>query len=149
MLDLVFLAMFFVVPVMGWSIVQVRRKRYELHRWTQLGLGTVLGIAVAAFEVDMRIHGWRDRARPSPFWREGAFNDWVDWSLAIHLAFAIPTFVLWIVVIARATKRFPRPVVPNEHSQSHRFWGRIAAFEMAMTAVTGWIFYYLAFVSSP
>ena len=148
MLDLVFLAMFLVVPIMAWSIYQVRQKRYELHRRVQLILGAVLAVAVVAFEVDMRIHGWRERAKPSPYWVDGGFNDWVDYSLIIHLAFAIPTCVLWIWVIQQAVTRFPRPVGPNEHSARHRRWGWFAAFEMTMTAVTGWAFYYFAFVAS-
>lgn len=149
MLDLVFLAMFAVVPVMAWSIWQVRKhQRYELHRTMQLLLGIVLAAAVVAFEVDMRVHGWRDRAVESPYWRDGAMNDAIDWSLAIHLACAIPTAVLWVVVITLALRRFPRPVAPNEHSPTHRRWAWAAAIEMGLTAATGWIFYYFAFVAA-
>ena len=147
MLDLVFLAMFAVVPVMYWSILQARRQRYDLHRIVQVALGIVLAIAVTAFEVDMRIHGWRDRAVESRYWQDGGFNDPVDWSLLVHLACAIPTAVLWVVVIVRALRNFPRPTQPNAHSVSHRRWAKIAAIEMTLTAVTGWIFYYLAFIA--
>lgn len=148
MLDLVFLAMFAVVPVMWWSIRQVRHhQRYVLHGRVQLALGIVLGIAVTAFEIDMRLHGWRDRAIPSPYWRDGAWNDWIDWSLAIHLACAIPTCFLWIYVIVQAMRKFPRPFAPNAYSPIHRRWARVAAIEMVLTAATGWIFYYLAFAA--
>ncbi len=38
MLDLVFLAMFAVIPIMAWSIYQVRYQgRYLLHKRVQLG----------------------------------------------------------------------------------------------------------------
>jgi uncharacterized membrane protein YozB (DUF420 family) len=148
MLDLVFLAMFVVVPVMLWSIWQVRRhRRFERHRWVQTVLGLLLGAAVLAFEVDMRIHGWRDRAKPSRFWRDGALNDWIDWSLLIHLACAIPAALLWVLVIVQALRHFPRPARPSPYSPSHRRWARLAAIEMVLTAVTGWIFYWLAFVA--
>src|SRR5579863_724866 len=33
------------------------------------------------------------------------------------------------------------------HSASHRFWGRLAALDMLCTAVSGWTFYWLAFVA--
>ena len=47
MLDVVFLAMFAVLPVMGWSIYQVRyRQRYRLHKRVQIALGVILAVAV-------------------------------------------------------------------------------------------------------
>lgn len=149
MLDLVFMAMFLVVPVMFWSIHQVRRyRRYEVHRWAQTILGMVLAVAVLAFEVDMRIHGWRDRAEPSPFWKVGAINDPIDYSLILHLAFAIPNTLVWFFVIIQAWRHFPRPATPGPYSTRHRRSAWIAAFLMTSTAVTGWIFYYLAFVAT-
>ena len=55
MLDLVFLAMFAVLPVLGWSIAQVKyHRRYLLHKRVQLTLGAVLLVTVSAFEIDMR-----------------------------------------------------------------------------------------------
>jgi uncharacterized membrane protein YozB (DUF420 family) len=148
MLDLVFLSMFAVVPIMLWSIWQVRRHhRYDLHRRVQLLLGIVLGLTVSAFEVDMRIHGWHERAEPSRFWRAGAINDWIDYSLLVHLTCAIPTAILWLFVIVQALRHFPRPTRPNAYSARHRCWARLTAIETVLTAVTGWIFYYLAFVA--
>lgn len=148
MLDLVFLAMFAVVPVLWWSVRAVRvHRRFALHRRVQIGLGVVLGLTVTAFEVDMRLHGWRSRAEPSRFWRNGALNDAVDWSLVVHLACAIPTAFLWVFVIVQALRHFDRPPQPNEYSKRHRFWARLAAVELVLTATTGWVFYYLAFVA--
>jgi uncharacterized membrane protein YozB (DUF420 family) len=148
MLDLVVVAMLAVLPLLGWSIYQVRvRRRYELHRQTQLLIAMTLAVAVLAFEIEMRIFGWRHRAQPSRFWRDGNWNDWIEWSLLLHLSFAIPTFCLWTWVVFRALKDFPRPVQPNSHSPQHRFWARWAAIELVFTAVTGWLFYWLAFVA--
>jgi len=146
MLDFVFLAMFGVIVIMGISIGLVRfRRMYNLHKWLQITLGVVLLLAVIAFEVDMRFFtSWRELAEPSPYYASGT----VDWSLYIHLAFAIPTPLLWIYVIVMAVRRFPAPVMPNNYSATHKFWARIAAIGMTMTAVTGWIFYYLGFVAS-
>ncbi len=42
---------------------------------------------------------------------------------------------------------FPNPPVPGPHSPWHRRYARLAALDMICTAVTGWIFYYLAFVA--
>lgn len=144
MLDVVFVAMFVVLPVLGWSIYQVRqRRRYLLHKRVQLALGSVLLVAVTLFEIDMRLHDWTLRAAASPYYPTGT----VTTTLWIHLFFAVPTAVLWVYVIVQALRRFPQPPLPGAHSRSHIFWGRLAALEMLMTALTGWIFYWLAFVA--
>ncbi|MEM6655505.1 MAG: DUF420 domain-containing protein [Planctomycetota bacterium] len=148
MLDVVFVAMFVVTPVMGVSIAMARYgRRWEWHRQVQLALGSVLLLAVAAFEIDMQLlTEWELRAAPSPY-----FDPQQKWScpvgvaLLVHLFFAVPTAALWFYVIIGALRSFPRPAAPGEHSRHHRKWGRIAAFEMLMTAVTGWVFYVMAF----
>lgn len=144
MLDVVFLAMFLVVPVMAWSIWLVKyRRRFLLHKRVQLVLAAVLLIAVTAFEVDMRFFtDWQDLAKDSYY-----FKTWVKPSLAIHLSFAVPTALLWIYVVAHALRNIPDPPCPSEHSARHIFYGRLAAWGMFGTAVTGWIFYYLAFMA--
>ncbi len=147
MLDLVFLAMFAVVPVMIWAIRLVQHKQnYALHKRVQLLLAGVLLLAVTAFEVDMRFFSkWEERAAASPFYSsEGWSLVWL--SLVVHLCFAVPTTILWIWVVARALRNFPRPPLPNAHGNWHRRWGQLAAIGMFGTAVTGWGFYVLAFV---
>jgi hypothetical protein len=143
-LDLLFLAMFVVVVVLSWSICQVRyRRRYQLHKWVQIVIGVVLLVAVVIFELDIRTHGWESRAaghlggKPT----SGVYN-----ALYVHLVFAISSVILWPVVIIRALWNFPNPPAPADHSRWHIRWGYIAAIDMALTSITGWIFYWLAFV---
>lgn len=148
MLDLVFLAMFAIVPALLLSIYLVRfRQRYQLHKTLQLTLGSVLLLAVAAFEIDMRLFtDWEQRAAPSPYYSaEGWSAVWI--ALVIHLCFAIPTTLLWIYVIVQALRKFPRVPAPGPHSLSHVVWAWLATVGMLMTAVTGWGFYWLAFVA--
>jgi hypothetical protein len=71
----------------------------------------------------------------------------VSTALAVHLCFAVTAALLWVVVIVGALRRFPVPPAPSAHSAWHRRAGMAAAVDMACTAVTGWIFYYLAFVA--
>jgi hypothetical protein len=144
MLDVVFLAMFVVVPVLGWSVYVVKvRRNYALHKRVQLTLGLVLLAAVTLFEVDMRVNGWTGRAEPSPYWNDGT----VSRVLAVHLVFAVSTAVLWMVVMFRALRAFPSPPLPGAHSAWHKRWGWIAAIDMGLTSLTGWIFYWLAFAA--
>ncbi len=148
MLDVVAVAMVVVLPVLALSVYLVKvRRRYALHKKIQLTLGAVLAVTVALFEVDMRIGGWRHRAEASPYIGHEGSTNWVIVALSVHLCFAVTTAILWIVVIARALANFPKPPVPSAHSPWHRLFGTAAAIDMACTGVTGWIFYYLAFVA--
>ncbi len=149
MLDVVFLAMFAVVPLMCASIYLVKyRRKYDLHKLLQVVLGSVLLIAVIAFEVDMQfLTEWEKRAEPSPCFETA--NKWscsAGISLIIHLTFAVPTTLLWVFVIVQGLRHFPSPINPNIYSLKHVFWARLAAIGMLLTAVSGWTFYALAFV---
>lgn len=148
MLDVVFLAMFAIVPVLAFSLYAVKsRLRYSLHKSLQLTLGIVLLVAVTAFEVDMRFFtDWEARAVGSPYYSADSWSGvWI--SLAVHLFFAIPTLVLWIVVLTAALRKFPNPPTPGSHSATHKKLGWLAALGMTLTAFTGWIFYWMAFVA--
>ncbi|MEM6328829.1 MAG: DUF420 domain-containing protein [Planctomycetota bacterium] len=150
MLDVVVVAMLLVVPAMAGAIALARYgKRYRLHGRVQLMLASLLLLAVAAFEVDMQLlTEWELRAEPSPYFDPA--DKWgcpVGVALLVHLLFAVPTLGLWVFVIGGALWKFPRPAAPGKHSQHHKKWGRMAAVEMLMTAVTGWVFYVMAFVA--
>lgn len=141
MLDTVFLAMFVVVPVLLWSIRLAKKGKYQLHKKVQILTAVVLLLVILAFEVDMQIFQWEQYLDPHrPF---ATINTY----LIIHLCFAIPTLLLWPAVIVLGLKRFPKPPTPNEHSKLHKRLGWIAAIGMILTSVTGWIFYYIAFIS--
>ncbi len=148
MLDVVFVAMLVVVPVLGASVYLVKfRRRYALHRMIQLSLGAVLAVTIVLFEVDIRVNGWMDRARPSPYFGNGERPGLVLIALWIHLFFAVTTLVLWTGVTIAALKQFSQPPLPGPHSRCHTFWGKLAAIDMLLTALTGWSFYWLAFVA--
>ena len=143
-LDVLCLAMLGVVVVLCWSVYQVKiRRRYSLHKWTQVTLGVILLVVVILFEIDIRLHGWEDRAA-------GAIGARAPHSaiiaLYVHLVFAISTVVLWPTTIVLALRNFPNPPVPCAHSRIHIPLARTAAADMVLTAFTGWIFYYVAFV---
>jgi putative membrane protein len=143
-IDAVCLGMVLVVLVLGWSIRQVGvHRRYALHRRVQLGLAGLLLVVLTAFEIDVRFNGWTDRAA-GEIGGQPAREVFI--ALWIHLFFAVTTVVLWILVIVLAVKRFSNPPEPNSHSMFHRRWGKIAALDMLFTTVTGWIFYFLAFI---
>ncbi|MGH7139597.1 MAG: DUF420 domain-containing protein [Pirellulales bacterium] len=143
LLDVVAVAMVGVLALLAFSIYLVRyRAQYTLHKRIQLALAVALVIVVGLFETEMRLYGWRSRAESSPY-----FATWVMPSLAIHLCFSLSTCLLWTVVIVAALRKFDRTAKPGTHSRRHRFWGRIAAIDMLCTAISGWVFYWLAFAA--
>jgi putative membrane protein len=149
MLDVVVVAMFFVLLALAFSIYLVKYRRlYEHHKRIQLTLATALLVVLVLFEIDVHfIDRWTERADASPYFDAASRSGLVVKALAIHLVFATTTFGLWLTVILRAVSNFPRHPSPNEHSRFHKRWGTVAAIDMVMTTLTGWIFYYLAFVA--
>lgn len=142
MLDVVFLAMFVVLPVLAISIRLAQRGRYAAHKRLQVALGLLLLVAVGLFELDIQINGWEQRAEASRYYASGA----VFAVLIVHLVFAVTAALLWIIVIVAALRNFAAPPAPGPHSGFHRRWGKLAAWDMLLTAVTGWVFYVVAFV---
>jgi uncharacterized membrane protein YozB (DUF420 family) len=149
MLDVIVLGMVFVLIALAWSVYSVKyRHRYQGHKLIQLGLASGLLILLTCFEVDVQFfENWRQRALPSPYYDAASHSGLVVYSLWVHLFFATTTVALWLLLIVRALRQFPNPPAPNSHSRFHARWGTVAAIDMLLTALTGWIFYFLAFVA--
>ncbi len=142
MLDFIVLAMGAIVPILFLSIYLVRRKRqFALHRKIQITLGVVLGLAILAFELDMRIFGWRQYAEPSPY-----FQTFVFPALYVHLCFAVPTLCLWVYTLSMAL-RHRIATETNQQRIQHKRWGHWSALGMLGTSFSGCLFFWLAFMA--
>ena len=152
MLDFVVCALLVIVPVLAVSIWLVKSgRRYSQHRVLQTVLGAVLLLAVGAFEVDLQIvhGGWENvvkKAYDDDVLLAERISQAQPW-LWLHLVFAVTTPVLWLVTMGMAWKRFPMPPTPGAHSQIHRRLGWISTIDVTLTAITGLIFYWVAFVA--
>lgn len=141
-LNFIALAMAGVIPVMLFSIFQVRRrKNYVLHKRLQILLGVVLGLAILVFELDMRLYGWRQYAESSPYYQTLVFP-----ALIVHLVFAIPTLFLWIYTIFMALRHRITEEAGKYRTQ-HIFFGKLSAYAMIGTTLSGWLFFWLAFMA--
>ena len=149
MLDVIVIAMVFVLIALAWSLYSVKcRNRYQRHKVTQLCLTGGLLILLLFFEIDIQFfENWRQRADASPYYDAATRSGLAVYSLWIHLFFATTTLALWLLLILQALIHFPNPPRPNSHSRYHARWGMVAAIDMLLTAVTGWVFYFLAFVA--
>lgn len=143
-LDTLCLAMMGVVAVLAWSVYLAKsRKRYTLHKWIQIVLAAVLLTIVILFEVDIRLHGWEERAAGQLGARAPAA---AVTALYVHLVFAVTTVALWPLTIILALRKYPNPPLPGDHSKVHAPLAWAATIDMVLTTVTGWIFYWVAFV---
>jgi putative membrane protein len=145
MLDLVTVAMFVVSILLIYSVYLAKSKRnYRGHRAIQITLASVLLIVIIAFEIDIRfLTDWRAQAEKSAYYSSG----WVDRVLIIHLSFAIPTLFIWIAIVWLALAKMGADFSNHAHRQFHRRLGWLGTIFMLMTAVTGWIFYWVSFVA--
>jgi putative membrane protein len=142
-MDVVLVGLLALLPVLAWSVAAVRGGRYTLHKRLQLFIAAALAAAIVVFEIDVRlVSDWKLRAAASPWWPRGVLT-----ALGIHLVFAVSTFVLLVWVLWEAVARFPTPPVPGVHGPRHRRMARLAAIDLVLTAVTGIVFYWLAFVA--
>lgn len=139
-LALVLLLILVLLAVSWWSVA--RKKALRLHKALQIVQAVILGGALLAFEWEIRRHDWRAAAEASPY-----FDAWVQPVLVLHLACAFPCFVLWVVTMTGAIRRFPSPIRSAPYAVQHRTLGRLTAIFTIATTLTGWLFFWLAFVS--
>jgi hypothetical protein len=149
MLDFVVVALVLIVPALLFSLYAVKvRRNFTLHRNLQLLLGGVLLVAVAAFEVDLRLQGgWQAVVQKGEPKLSGEKLAFIAKLLYVHLVFAISTPFLWGATIFWALRRFPHPPLPGPHSRLHKTLGWLSTIDVTLTALTGLAFYYFAFVA--
>lgn len=153
MLDFVVCALVIIVPILVVSIYLVKfRRRFAQHRSLQTLLCIVLLVAVGAFEVDLQlVHGGWENVVAKSYDDEAQLATRISeaqpW-LWLHLVFAVTTPVLWIITIVLALRKFPSPPEPGLHSRLHQRLGWLSTIDVTLTAVTGLIFYYVAFVAA-
>ncbi|MDP1561903.1 MAG: DUF420 domain-containing protein [Pirellulaceae bacterium] len=142
MLDVVFIAMFAIIPVLLFSVALVKRKKFRWHRNLQVGTALVLLLAVIAFEVDMRfVTDWQALAKESMLY-SACYP-----LLYLHLLFAIPTPIMWGVIIFGALRNFDQDFRAPNYRDRHRVLGWFGIGLMLGTAITGIIFYAAAFIA--
>jgi uncharacterized membrane protein YozB (DUF420 family) len=71
----------------------------------------------------------------------------VPLALGIHLVCSISTTLALITTVWNALRNFATIPSPNQNSRAHKLLGKISAIGLFMTSITGWIFYYLAFIA--
>jgi cbb3-type cytochrome oxidase subunit 1 len=143
LMDLVLLSFIVILPAIGWSWWQARRGRYAVHKTSQLTLAAVLAVAVALFEIDLKLSGGIfELTRDSAYAGTTLLNSWIYG----HTLVAILTTVIWLGLIIFSLVRFPKPPVPGPFSAHHRLWGRLGMVCMMLAGASAFPLYYYGFM---
>lgn len=133
LMDIVIVALVAVVPIVLYNWRLARNGEYARHKAMQIALATLLALVVALFEYNLRLQGGIFVATAaSSYAGTATLNAWIY----LHTFFAITTVIVWIVLIVRSLRRFPKPPAPNDFSATHRAWGRIGMVWMLLTGIT-------------
>lgn len=116
--DLFLIVVVAILPLLLVAVRLVRRGRVRAHAAIMVGCFAAFLLSLVFFELAVRSGG------PAP----------AKWPFRIHLAFALPCTLLWIVQIARARRAAVDPAL-------HRRRGKAILLLFAFTAATGvWLY---------
>ena len=144
LMDIVVVSMVIILPLLWYSFKKVRHERnYRRHKNIQLGMFIILFFVVLLFEYDMKQNGGIfAMVKGSAY--EGTF--FLNFMIYFHTFLSITTSAIWIILIILSLKKFGRDPRPGKFSKTHKFWGRIGMWDMALTCITGLILYVFGFV---
>ena len=130
---------------LAWSLYAVRfQGRYRLHRLIQAGLTGVLAVALFLLELNLFLDlTWWDRALQSPYNQRGILVPFL-WT---HRGIASVSCLFWLWTLVTAFHGFESPPTPGAFSRDHKRLAWVATVSVFTTAVTGWMFYWMAFLA--
>ncbi|CAA6803353.1 MAG: Unknown protein [uncultured Campylobacterales bacterium] len=128
----------FILPfALVFSFKLARKKKYLLHKYTQIGLFVVATLAVILLEVDIRFFHLNDAIEVSKYYG----TTYLLVLFVIHLVFAFSSYILWIYMLIKSSKQYPK-----KFNFNHKLYGMILFFDLLMTSVTGIWLYVLLFI---
>jgi uncharacterized membrane protein YozB (DUF420 family) len=144
LMDIVVVSMVIILPLLWYSMKKVKQERnYLLHKKIQLTMFMVLFFVVLLFEYDMKENGGIfEMVKGSSY--EG--TNFLNFMIYFNTFLSITTSIIWIVLIIASLIKFGKNPSPNKFSKTHKFWGKIGMWDMALTCITGLILYIFGFV---
>lgn len=132
MMDVVVVSLIAILPVLIYSISLAKAGRIELHKKIQWTLSVVLLLAVLLFEVEMRLAGGiANIMEPGRYTWPYRIYLWT------HIAISILTIVIWIRTLMHASKNQLGLGASDEVKARHRRLGKLSAFTLLATSLTG------------
>ncbi len=127
------------LPVLLFIIIRFAHKeRYDLHKWSQILLFTVVNLLVIALEVDIRFGGMDQVIEQSKYFG----TDTLAIVFIVHLLFAVSSTLLWFWLIIVSVRRYP-----VHFRFPHKKYGILVYIDILLTVITGWILYAMVFAN--
>lgn len=144
LMDIVVISMVIILPLLWYSLKKVKVERnYKLHKSIQLTMFIILFFVVLLFEYDMKQNGGIfEMVKGSAY--EGTF--FLNFTIYFHIFLSITTSLIWTFLIIASLIKFGKNPRPGKFSRTHKFWGKIGMWDMALTCITGLILYLFGFV---
>lgn len=145
LMDIVVLSMIIILPLLWYSYKKVKHERkFKVHKNIQLIMFIILFFVVLLFEYDMKQNGGIfEMVKGSSYEGTGFLN----FMIYFHTFLSITTSFIWIfLVIASLIKFGGNNPHPGKFSKTHKKWGRIGMWDMALTCITSVILYVFGFV---
>jgi hypothetical protein len=144
LMDIVVISMAIILPLLWYSFKKVKQERqYKLHKNIQLTMFIILFFVVLLFEYDMQQNGGIfEMVKGSAY--EGTF--FLNFMIYFHTFLSITTSLIWMVLIIVSLIKFGKNPKPGKFSKTHKLWGTIGMWDMALTCITGLILYIFGFI---
>jgi uncharacterized membrane protein YozB (DUF420 family) len=144
LMDIVVVSMIIILPLLWYSFKKVKVERnYKLHKNIQLIMFIILFFVVLLFEYDMKQNGGIfEMVKGSSY--EGTF--FLNFMIYFHTLLSITTSLIWIILIVASLVKFGNNPHPGKFSKTHKLWGKIGMWDMALTCITGLILYLFGFL---
>ena len=144
-MDIVVVSMIIILPLLWYSFKKVKEEhQYKLHKNIQLIMFLILFVVVLLFEYDMKQNGGIfEMVKGSAY--EGTF--FLNFMIYFHTFLSITTSLIWTVLIIASLIKFgSKNPKPGKFSKTHKLWGKIGMWDMALTCITGLILYIFGFL---
>ncbi len=141
-MDLVVLSFIVILPVLVISWRAARRGQYSKHRGIQVTLVLVLAVAVALFEIDLKLSGGIfELTKASSYAGTMLLNGLIYG----HTLVAIGSTLVWVPLVIVSMRKFGNPPVRTSFGTAHRLWGRIGMILMMASGLSAMPLYYYGF----
>ena len=125
--------------LMAYALRLAARRRHRAHRNLQAGILGVTIVAVLMLEISIRFGNAGEAYRASSLYGPAMVGLFV-----VHLAVAVPTFVVWCGLAALSWRRFTH-TLPGPFGRRHRLWGKLAFVGLCLSSATGVAMYVMGF----
>jgi len=124
------------------SILLAKKKKYRLHKLTQIALFITTILVVAFFEFGVRLDGGIKKYLTYT----DISDSFVIGFLTFHITIATIAIILWGRLFYLSLKALKAGELPGKFSIYHKKLANITAIAIVLTAVTGFGVYYILFI---